>query len=369
MSRQRLLITVVPMVVAVLGDGVQAQDAALCPLPTRYEVTDLTGLGGPVTQALAVNERGQIALRAVDSSLTSRSAMWHGSSVRNLSASAEAAAVGLSTDGRVAGWQRTSSGQRGAVWSGSTMSYLPPLTGHLSSTAADVNRSGVAIGWSVSNVGDAKAVIWQGGRVQKLGTGFSQARVSYAFAINDAGQIVGRGDFSTSPYRRALQWDGTHFTELSGLGGGSDSAASISGNGKVAGASLHPGTSKYHAVVWENGLVHDLGLLQGLHPTAAYGVNDCGTAVGQALVDARNERMVAVVWQQGLARNLNELVPPEFGWDLRGAWSINNQGQIVGVGYRPGAWGERAFLLTPVFSEDGEATATLHRRRGNRASS
>jgi uncharacterized membrane protein len=101
-------------------------------------------------------------------------------------------------------------------------------------------------------------------------------------------------------------------------------------------------------VVWSGGVVHDLGLLDGVHPTAAYGVNDCGTAVGDATVDIASNRIVAVVWQNGVGRDLNQMIPGAFDWNLVTARAINNRGEIVGYGVRSGFSGQRAFLLRPV---------------------
>jgi hypothetical protein len=46
--------------------------------------------------------------------------------------------------------------------------------------------------------------------------------------------------------------------------------------------------------------------------------------------------------------DLNDLVPPDSGWELWGAIAINDAGQIVGSGMRNGVEHQRAFLLTPI---------------------
>jgi hypothetical protein len=108
-------------------------------------------------------------------------------------------------------------------------------------------------------------------------------------------------------------------------------------------------TSKYHAAMWSagNASIGDLGVLYGVHPTAAYGVNDCGMAVGDSVVDVASNRVVAVVFANGQVRDLHQLVRGSFEWTLITARAINNRGEIVGHGYRSGA-GQRAFLLRPV---------------------
>jgi probable HAF family extracellular repeat protein len=44
-------------------------------------------------------------------------------------------------------------------------------------------------------------------------------------------------------------------------------------------------------------------------------------------------------------RDLNNLLPPNSGWELTQALGINDKGQIVGYGTHDGQI--RAFLLTP----------------------
>jgi len=49
--------------------------------------------------------------------------------------------------------------------------------------------------------------------------------------------------------------------------------------------------------------------------------------------------------------DLNTLLPPATGWLLTDAYSIDNQGAIVGVGTRPDGQA-RAYLLAPASSTD-----------------
>ena len=50
----------------------------------------------------------------------------------------------------------------------------------------------------------------------------------------------------------------------------------------------------------------------------------------------------------GSWQKLNELIPPNSGWDLRSAAAINSRGQIVGVGFDSQLNKQRAYLLTPA---------------------
>jgi probable HAF family extracellular repeat protein len=52
------------------------------------------------------------------------------------------------------------------------------------------------------------------------------------------------------------------------------------------------------------------------------------------------------MWRNGQIFNLNNLLQPNSGWQLRSATGINNNGQIVGIGDFNGQ--RKGFLLTPV---------------------
>jgi hypothetical protein len=56
--------------------------------------------------------------------------------------------------------------------------------------------------------------------------------------------------------------------------------------------------------------------------------------------------LYAFLYSGGQMANLNSLLPPNSGWTLTEAVSINDAGQIVGVGTLNGQ--DRAFRLTPV---------------------
>ena len=348
---KRLLPAALALALAAVSAHERLQgQTAVCALPSSYALSELPGIGGPITESVALNDLGQAAGRALDAAWRSRAVAWTGGNVVNISGSAEGAAHGISSAGQIAGWRGGSSGMRAFVRSGSSTRILAPLPGDVASLASDVNRSGTAVGWSTNSIGDARAVVWRNGVPTNLAAGGSQRpSISLAFAINDANQIVGRGDFAVRPFRRALLWDSSGMRALPDSGGGYASASAISDNGTyIAGGSLDATDSKYHAVLWHGGAIRDLGLLDGA-PTAAYGVNDCGTAVGDAVVDVATDRFVAVVFQNGLVRELNDLIPGAFDWDLVTARAINNRGEIVGFGFRSGFPGQRGFLLTPQF--------------------
>ncbi len=171
----------------------------------------------------------------------------------------------------------------------------------------------VAVGWTTDSIGDTDAVRWDGTRPTSLASGSGAPSISLATAVNDAGTIVGRGDFGTAPFRRALRWQGTTRSTLRTLGGGSDAATGISESGLVTGGSLSPVDSKFHAVVWQGNTITDLGLF-ATNPTSGYGVNDCGTVVGDSVVDVGQDIIDAVIWQNGGPAVLIGVAAPRRSW-------------------------------------------------------
>jgi hypothetical protein len=336
----------VPLLVGVLTAVLVAPtaSAAVC-VHTAYAISELPGLGGPVTQGVAIAENGDAAGWSLDSAWVSHAVRWSNGQVTSLS-SATSSASGISSNGVVAGSVSGRRGSQATTWSPATT--LKPPRGASGAHAFDVNSSGLAVGSSTNSIGDAVAVRWDGTRATILASGAGAPSISLAFAVNDAGTIVGRGDFGTAPFRRALSWSGTTMTTLKSLGDGVDSATDISPSGLITGAGLSPIDSKFHATVWSGTSVTDLGLF-GSAPTQGYGVNTCGTVVGEAVISVVGEVTEAVIWQGGgQAVALETLLPAGHGWDLHIARGINDAGQIVGYGFRSGQSGLRTFLMTPA---------------------
>jgi probable HAF family extracellular repeat protein len=69
-------------------------------------------------------------------------------------------------------------------------------------------------------------------------------------------------------------------TDLGSLGSNSFAFA-ISRNGQTAGVSYIPGDAFYHAVIWQNGSIVDLGTLGGLN-SGASGINSSGEVAGSS---------------------------------------------------------------------------------------
>src|SRR5438445_11042947 len=109
---------------------------------------------------------------------------------------------------------------------------------------------------------------------RNLGT-LPGGRVSFAYAINDAGQVVGVSEGGSG----AFLWQNGIMTDLGTLGGGSASAADINDAARhVVMTNNAPGVS--HAAVLEDATTTHVGAAPGGYYGEAYGIDDPDHVVG-----------------------------------------------------------------------------------------
>jgi uncharacterized membrane protein len=167
--------------------------------------------------------------------------------------------------------------------------------------------------------------------------------------ISERGVAVGEMSFFVAPFERAVIWHAASgavrvLPGLIGFNGeeGSTTAVGVNERGVVVGQSYRPlsgGAAAILPVLWARGQVRALPL-GGFAGGTAYDINDCGTIVGEGVVNVFDFR--AVIWQGGMVRQLDDLhAGPRLG--LISAVAINNAGQILVNGGAQQTW-----ILTPV---------------------
>jgi probable HAF family extracellular repeat protein len=135
--------------------------------------------------------------------------------------------------------------------------------------------------------------------------------------------------------------------------GGSVDAGGMNQVGVVVGsASVDATNDNFHAFVYFEGRIKDLGVLPGGQSTWAGGINNLGQTAGQALrvVKDANGNIIdyissAWVDLDGTMRDVNTMLSPNSkNWVIYVAYSINDKAEVVGMGSFNGATGVPVLL-------------------------
>lgn len=226
--------------------------------------------------------------------------------------------MAINARGDVTGFS-TSGVFHAVVYRNGTLSDLGTLGGN-ESYAFDINDQGDIVGFSKIADGTSRAFLYSNGTMMNLGA--LDYTTSSAYGINNSGQIVGRlskvGESSAFLYSNGLMND------LGNIGLGID----INESGQMV-------LSAGHAFLYSAGSMIDLGTLGG-QTSSPRAINSSGQIVGWSNItgDATSH---AFLYSDGqmtdLDGSLNEL--------NSSAWDINDNGQAVGL------WaGDLAFLYS-----------------------
>ena len=177
------------------------------------------------------------------------------------------------------------------------------------SQALGVNSQGVAVGYAERG-DDLVAVLWKAGKAQLLKESLA------AVAINDSGLVltIGRG--------RTLAWKDGKAVALRGT---LVDARALSPQGVIG------GHQDGRPTIWQNDKSDPVLLpcLKG-YQGAVSSVNDRGQALGYLYTKEREVRYV--YWEKGKLFSADSLIPKGSNFVKIFPQSINNKGQIVGMG-------------------------------------
>ncbi len=320
------------------------------PVQAEHRLINLGTLGGDLSVAWAINDRGEIVGYSTSSNGEQHAFCYRDGFMRSLD-DKPSAAVAINDAGQITGTYLTrnqntltnwipSFTQQPVVFQADAQVNL--LQGNNTGYASGINNQGEIVG----SIDPGHAFVFRNGLVTELPILSSADGPSAATAINNHGDIVGFSGISPQHpflYSCGLMYD------LGTLGGSIAGALAINNRGEIAGFSTTTSNAEMHAFLYRQGRMIDLGGLQGVqqgtnqvanfHPKMiSYGsaINNWGQIVGNA--STTNGANHAFLYSDGTMTDLNSLVKlahvngsPGF-LTLIGAVGINNWGQIVGIG-------------------------------------
>ncbi|MGO8927794.1 MAG: hypothetical protein ACLQU3_13005 [Limisphaerales bacterium] len=209
-------------------------------------------------------------------------------------------------------------------------------------------------------VGDA-SFLWKGPGDIELLPALPGATDTVAFGLNDQDQAVGESGAAVFSDAHAVLWERGVVHDLGTLPGDISSDAYVINNrGVIAGDSYGP--NGVIAVVWDSSRrIHRLADLPNWTFSEADCINDLGQIAGWCGPDANGD-YVAALWQN------EDAVPFYLAKVTGGGWgdpiSINNRGQVVGTilpdsgqNWLPALWQDGSLIELGVFDTDPYAVA------------
>jgi len=356
---------------------------------TSYTITDLGTLGGTLSEADTVNQRGAVAgISTLAGDSVIRGWVWTGGNLidvgslsggpntiaQNVNDLAQVTGVsdGATTlaDSNAACWNPTDFGTfsdpldgHAFLWTAGTIKDLGTLGGK-SSKGNRINNRGQIAGMSQINASDPNgfvvcggspgsqivhAFLYEKGKMTDIGTlgGYD----CVANPINDLGQISGGCDVTRTinpatgyPIHHPFLWTNGVMQDLGSLGGALGYGEVVSNQGAVVGLTTLAGEQHVHGFLWQNGVMTDLGVFPGDTDSDAAGINSSGQIVGGSFTNSTTR---GVLWQNGTPIDLNSLIDPNSGCQIAWTYWINDAGEIAGQAVVESTGETHAVLLTP----------------------
>jgi len=177
-------------------------------------MTDLGNLGGSSSIANAINASGQVAGESELANGFNHAFLWTESGgmqdLGTLPGGQQSGANAINSAGEIAGWANVGTIDDAIVWTQSAGLVNLGIIAKCGSTAFAINDSTEVVGWFNNSGGctiTSHGFSWtSSGGAKDLGV-LSGGQYSFAYGINNAGQIVGTGENSASA-TVALLWTG-----------------------------------------------------------------------------------------------------------------------------------------------------------------
>jgi probable HAF family extracellular repeat protein len=356
---------------------------------TTYTVTDLGTLGGTLSIAYSVNNKGWLeGFSTLPGDTAVHAFLWRNGVMTDLGTLGgpnSYVVFSIKDDkGLVTGFAETSAtdplGEDFCLdgthlvclpflWRDGVMTPLSTLGGN-NGYALGVNNRGQVVGIAETSIQDPSCIPpqsldWRGviwgpavGEIHELPP-LPGDSLGGPTAINNSGQAVGASAGVCGPpvqtdAREPVLWQDGSVTDLGNLGGAFfNIALGINDRGQIVGHSDLPGDTAGHAFLWQNGVMTDLGTLPSDVNSSTRGINSAGQVVGESC-NADFSVCRAFLWQDGVMTDLNTLIPAGSPVFLLFGSDINSGGQIAGIALVISTGEIHAFLANP---SNGEAAS------------
>jgi len=380
---------------SVIGTLVEDKDSAevewISPPITNwnmeYEVIDLGTLGGTISEAFGVNDRGEVVGSSTDTNGITQAFRWQNGRMTGLGflpGGTSSVASAINKQGEITGRADVplthAHYQHAFLYTSNTLFDIGTLGGS-NSVGLAINRWGDIAGssWLITNVPDAhtpESFLWRSNQFIHIPPWGGNAWSCDAFGINDTGWLAGNTFlYSPNPRWWAYVWydfNGNYSNDVGDMillgslapknsGGEYSLANDINEIGQAVGwtgitnvldprhAFLVTRSNGYWKVPFltdgmnpTNHLMQDLGALESPNNNSvAYSINNGSWIVGTSETGSGTNQ--AFLWRDGTMTNLNELIAPDSQWVLTDARGINELNEIVGTGIYQGQ--KRAYML------------------------
>lgn len=363
----------------------------------RGIMTDLGSLSGTNNSSFAwwVNDRGWVAGGAENGAIDpiagvpeANAVLWKDGQITNLGTLGgnQSAAFGVNNRGQITGYATNAisdpwplilpygTQMRAFLWESGGMRDLGTLGGP-DSVGLYINDRGHVSGASFTSdipepstgIPPLEPFLWDGQKMHSLGT--LGGVYGAVFGMNDNDQVIGNSSTADAPGAclfvdlgcHAFLWDRGKITDLGTLGGTFAIPTMLNDEGVAVGAANTSNDATVRAVRWKNGIIHDLGAVDGDACSWAWGLNNRGQIVGISVpMCDLSLAPRAFLWEHGEMIDLNTRIVGDASFQLVYAEAINERGEITGMGVPAGvAPGDveslgHAFVLTPCDRSDVE---------------
>lgn len=305
-------------------------------------ITDLSTLvGGYESVAIAVNNRGQ-AVGAADNGISDPNAIFSDF-------------YGWLTQTRAFLWQNGAMQDLGTLGGTDAVALFVNDSGQVvGASYTDSNPSSycVQLGFSLTTAG----FLWENGKMKNLG-GFGGS-CTFPTDLNNRGDVVGISTTNQDQFQNAFLWSRGSLSALPNQSGGNNAAAiALNNRGDAVGWASLVGNQEIHASLWNNRIPIDLGTVGSDPCSIGTSLNAADQVVGISFPCDFSESR-AFLWQNGSIFDMNSLIPLGSSLYLVAPETINDRGEITGVGVDSDG-NQHAFLLVPCSDTDGACENAL----------